>query len=88
MKASSSVFNWDTRGIADALSNPLSSTTQTATISAGLTGGALSGSQLVLNALQSIGKITSHKRQMAYTMSGQATQLDMSTQTAYVEKVM
>ncbi|WP_200403649.1 hypothetical protein [Fangia hongkongensis] len=86
MKASSSVFNWDTRGIADALSNPLSSTTQTATISAGLTGGALSGSQLVLNALQSIGKITSHKRQMAYTMSGQATQLDMSTQTAYVEK--
>ena len=86
MKASSGLLKWNTTGIADALANPLTSA-QTATISAGLTGGALSGSEVLLQALQHIGKITSKSNPMVYTINGQPVSLNMSTQQAYIKQM-
>ncbi|WP_203249695.1 hypothetical protein [Cysteiniphilum marinum] len=86
MKASSGLLKWNTTGIADALANPFTSA-QTATISAGLTGGALSGSEVLLQALQHVGKITSKSSPMAYTLNGQPVSLNLSQQQSYIEKM-
>jgi len=86
MKASAGLLKWNTAGIADALANPLTSA-QTATISGSLTGGALSGSEVLLQALQHIGKITSRSNPMVYTINGQPVSLNMSTQQAYIKQM-
>ncbi|WP_192485071.1 MULTISPECIES: hypothetical protein [Cysteiniphilum] len=80
-KSGDNSLSVNTSAIPDALSDPFSSGAQTAVISADI-----SGSTLILNALQSIGKITSHTSQMVYTVNGQPTALNMSNAMAYVKE--
>ena len=86
MKASGSVLNWTTTNLPNPLSNPLSSGIQTATLKAGLTGGALAGSSLIINAIQTFGKITNVKTNTEYTLNGKPTALNIGDSIAYVKE--
>lgn len=85
-KTTSTALNWNTTGMPNALSNATSSAIQSAIGKAGINSGVLSGSQLILSALQSIGKTTYIKGDTTYTVNGHPAVLNISTSTAYIKQ--
>ena len=71
----------NTSNIPSGLSSTIASSSDSGVIS-----GKYNDSNVILNALQSFGKVTSHTTQMAYTVNAVSTALDTGTSMSYVKE--